>query len=171
MQCSGVNTLQQHQIRTCTVQVCNFRNSNETMKSYICILLLCISLPACLAGYCNDTDLVVVSGVSAGWFDRLENLVGSIHFWSPTVKLEIYDLGMTMQQREQVSSWKNTVLLNLQQYLEHEEYQIHRLWTYAFKPVIIHEALQRHKVPRTLHFCNIFSASCGWILEWKSEEI
>ena len=41
--------------------------------------------------------LVVVSAVSQGYFEeqRLHNMVGSVHFWAPGVKVVVYSLGLT----------------------------------------------------------------------------
>ena len=42
-----------------------------------------------------QNDFVIVTGASEMFFDRLQNLVGSFHFWEPGTKIIIYDLGLS----------------------------------------------------------------------------
>lgn len=45
--------------------------------------------------------LVIVTAVSASFFDRVRNLVGSVHVHEPAARLVLYDLGMTEAQRSE----------------------------------------------------------------------
>eukprot|EP00281_Chroomonas_sp_CCMP1168_P014390 CAMPEP_0206215590 /NCGR_PEP_ID=MMETSP0047_2-20121206/2276_1 /ASSEMBLY_ACC=CAM_ASM_000192 /TAXON_ID=195065 /ORGANISM="Chroomonas mesostigmatica_cf, Strain CCMP1168" /LENGTH=558 /DNA_ID=CAMNT_0053637895 /DNA_START=335 /DNA_END=2011 /DNA_ORIENTATION=+ len=57
-------------------------------------------------GACGG-DFVIVSGSSSGMFDRLVNLIGSVHVWAPTTPCIVYDLGMSPAQAEDVKTWDN----------------------------------------------------------------
>ncbi|CAF4297542.1 unnamed protein product, partial [Adineta steineri] len=43
----------------------------------------------------NTRDLLIVTAASAGFVDRLENLIGSIHYHEPHITIIVFDLGMT----------------------------------------------------------------------------
>lgn len=65
---------------------------------------------------------VFVTGASEGFFVRLENLVGSVHFWSPTRNILVFDLGLNAEQLSQLQSmdrvlvWDGGQRENLQNY-------------------------------------------------------
>lgn len=44
----------------------------------------------------NLTDLVVVTGASASFFDRMTNMIGSLHVWEPNQKVGIVALNQAM---------------------------------------------------------------------------
>ncbi|CAG9463707.1 unnamed protein product [Pedinophyceae sp. YPF-701] len=59
------------------------------------------------------TNLVLVTGASSGFFERLPNLVGSVHTWEPNMMVWVYDLGLTSAQRAQVACWRNVQVVDL----------------------------------------------------------
>jgi hypothetical protein len=52
-------------------------------------------------------DLVVVSGATASFFDRLSNMVGSVHTWEPGQRIAVYDLGFSQSQLAKMMCWEN----------------------------------------------------------------
>jgi hypothetical protein len=44
------------------------------------------------------SDLVVVTGATANFFDRTTNMIGSVHVWEPNQRIVVYDLGYTNEQ-------------------------------------------------------------------------
>jgi len=64
-------------------------------------------------GQGESEDLTFVTGASQEYFDdgRLQNLIGSIHYWEvPTAKIVFYDLGLNPAALKQVGSWSNVVV-------------------------------------------------------------
>ena len=55
----------------------------------------------------NYTDLYLISYANEEYFRPLENLIGSVHFWEPELRIVIYDVGLTEKQAREVSHWKN----------------------------------------------------------------
>jgi hypothetical protein len=49
----------------------------------------------------SEAPLSLVTGVSKDFYDRLQNLVGSVHAAEPDMPIVVYDMGLT---REQVGS-------------------------------------------------------------------
>lgn len=47
-------------------------------------------------------EIVIVTASSASFFDRLQNLVGSVHVHEPRARIVIYDLGLNAAQRAEV---------------------------------------------------------------------
>ena len=83
-------------------------------------------------------ELLIVSAVSAASFDRVQNLVGSIHFWEPTQPLLIFDVGLTHKQRAIIQCWRRVTLLTFpfSSYPRH----VQNLFNYAYRLLIIQEA-------------------------------
>lgn len=89
-------------------------------------------------------DFVLVTAADEAYVqnNRLENLIGSIHFWEPEMRIEIYDLGISVETRARIKDWKNVIVRSF----PFEELPPHfrRLReTYAFKPWALHDVLQR----------------------------
>ncbi len=55
----------------------------------------------------NISDLVIVTGATASFFDRLTNMVGSVHVWEPQQKVVVYDLGFSQSQLAKMMCWRN----------------------------------------------------------------
>jgi hypothetical protein len=68
--------------------------------------------------------------------------VGSIHFWEPSSVVEVYSLGLSPSTIADLHTWRNVVVreLNLSALPPH----LGDWGSYAFKPIIIQEALTRH---------------------------
>lgn len=88
----------------------------------------------------KDYELVIVTACSKTVFERLRNLVGSIHFWEPGLKVIVFDLGLSSEQLVEVSSWRNVELRRFQ----FEKYPPHvRISSnYAWKVLLIAETAQ-----------------------------
>lgn len=71
-----------------------------------------------------------------------QNLIGSIHFWEPGSLIEVYSLGLSAEAEADLLTWRHVTLhrLNLSGLPPH----VGDWGKYAFKPVVIEEALHRH---------------------------
>ena len=81
---------------------------------------------------------VVVTAASSSYFDRLHNFVGSIHFWEPSQRLVVYDLGLTPQQTAAIGCWHNVELRPFQFHLYPQH--VRNLYNYAWKPLMLEQA-------------------------------
>jgi hypothetical protein len=95
---------------------------------------------------CNDSyaatgTMVVITAASKSYLDRLENLVGSIHYHHPCkrTKILVYDIGLRNWQRQKISTWDLTFVRDIS---GSDFNLISDVRTYAFKAVIINDALQ-----------------------------
>jgi len=90
-------------------------------------------------------DVVLVTGASQLYYDqgRLQNLIGSIHFWEPSTKIEFYNLGLNKETLADIRTWKNVVVREM--LLEGLPPHVGDWGKYAFKPVVMEDALQRHE--------------------------
>ena len=50
----------------------------------------------------SQTPITIVTACSSSFFDRLRNFVGSVHFWSPTAHVVVYDIGLLDHQIREV---------------------------------------------------------------------
>jgi hypothetical protein len=59
----------------------------------------------------THNEVVIVTACSAGFFDRLQNLVGSVQLYEPHARIAIYDIGLTASQRAEatVRRWLSVV--------------------------------------------------------------
>lgn len=46
----------------------------------------------------EEEEVVIVTAGNQHFFDRLENLIGSVHLWEPKLTIVVYDLGLTSKQ-------------------------------------------------------------------------
>eukprot|EP00798_Chlamydomonas_sp_ICE-L_P011658 gene11658-34368_t len=53
------------------------------------------------------THLVVVTGATAGFFDRTCNMIASLQYWEPRQHVIVYDLGYTKEQLAEMSCWRH----------------------------------------------------------------
>jgi len=88
----------------------------------------------------KDIDLAIVTACSKIVFERLRNLVGSIHFWEPRLKVIVFDLGLSGKQLVEVSSWRNVELRRFQFEIYPPHVRISS--NYAWKVLLIAEAAQ-----------------------------
>ena len=91
-------------------------------------------------------DMVIVTGSNSAYFHGLKNFAASAKFWAPDRKLVVYNLGMTAEQLATAKSWSNLYELHWEDGIP-ESYppHVHRLKTYAWKPIIINETVHRYK--------------------------
>lgn len=90
--------------------------------------------------------LVVVSAASYLYFDRLRNLVGSVHRhegWQNT-PVVVYDIGLSPAQVAEAQSWCAVRVVAPAAWREWPEH-VRELQTYAWKPLIIADALREHR--------------------------
>jgi hypothetical protein len=85
-------------------------------------------------------NLLLVTVGSASYFDRLQNLVGSLHVWEPNQRIVIYDMGLTPAQVSTASCWANVSLRRF----DFARYPLHvrNLFNYAWKPLLFADAFQ-----------------------------
>ena len=90
------------------------------------------------------TEVVFVTGASEDHFTESFDLIGSIHTYFPGCKIYFYDLGLAKGHRTEVKSWCNVQLrdVNYNKYPAH----VRNLFTYSFKPLLLHEVLTSHRV-------------------------
>ncbi|CAF1188001.1 unnamed protein product [Adineta steineri] len=91
----------------------------------------------------NTRDLLIVTTVSAGFVDRLENLIGSIHYHEPHRTIIVFDLGMTNSQRSRILCMASVQVENFpfDAYPSHVTY----LQFYAFKALVLKEAFEKYR--------------------------
>ena len=72
-------------------------------------------------------------------FAELENLIGSLHAFSPGVPLAIYDLGLSKPQTEQLWCMRDVIVIpfDFQKYPPHVE----DIRNFAFRPILSRDAL------------------------------
>jgi len=80
-------------------------------------------------------EVAVVTASSSSHFDRLENLVGSLQEHAPNLKIIVYDIGMTPEQKKEASRWCQVEVKRLINYHLYPE-QVRDNSLRAFKPVI-----------------------------------
>ncbi|EKX40129.1 hypothetical protein GUITHDRAFT_113865 [Guillardia theta CCMP2712] len=87
----------------------------------------------------SEAPLTLVSAVSKDYFDRLRNLIGSVHTSEPDLPVVIFDMGLSKEQRKELSSWDG-VELRVYNFDKHPEH-VRTLANYAWKmPLIQHAA-------------------------------
>ena len=91
---------------------------------------------------------IVVTAASSSYFDRLQNFVGSVHFWEPSQRVVIFDLGLSQQQIDAVSCWQGVEL----RAFPFEQYPLHvrNLYNFAWKPLILEQAFALPNVTAVL---------------------
>ena len=60
---------------------------------------------------CSNADIGAGVPGSQDFFDRLENLIGSVHTTEPDLRVVVYDMGLTRAQRRQVPASTLCLLL------------------------------------------------------------
>lgn len=86
------------------------------------------------------SNFTFITGSSSNHFKESKDLIASIQKVFPHKKIYYYDLGLNNGQIKQMESWCNVVYrnFNLKPYPGH----VQNLHSYAFKPLIIYEAIQ-----------------------------
>ncbi|KAG2490135.1 hypothetical protein HYH03_011440 [Edaphochlamys debaryana] len=81
------------------------------------------------------TNLTVITGCSHGFFDRLENLVGSLQYWAPRSPVVVYDLGFTSAQLAQMRCWQGVEVRRFP--WERYPAYVRERTNYAFKALVV----------------------------------
>ncbi|KAH3767809.1 hypothetical protein Pelo_333 [Pelomyxa schiedti] len=89
----------------------------------------------------DGRTLTVVTSASSGFFTRLQNLVGSLHFWAPGTPVVVYDLGLDEPQRAEVRGWLGVELRRFD--FSRRPGHLRNLRNYAWKPVVMLDAMSR----------------------------
>ena len=58
--------------------------------------------------------LTLVTATGSEWFAEARNLVASIHKWEGTMRIVVYDLGMTKKQLEEANTWANVEVVGFE---------------------------------------------------------
>jgi hypothetical protein len=97
------------------------------------------------------SEFTIVTFSSNGYTDPLENLIGSLHVWAHGINIAVYDLGFSEANRKRISGFDNVVIIpfDFSKYPKHVGF----MYNYAFKPLLIQDALNR--------FGNILSLDAG----------
>jgi hypothetical protein len=83
----------------------------------------------------------VVTACDEGYFESVENLVASIQVYEPDMEIFVYDLGLTADQRDTVSSWAGVSLISID-WTQFPSHVVHRK-IYAWKSAVIKDAVER----------------------------
>ena len=91
--------------------------------------------------YCR---MVVVTAVSSNHFQECQSFIGSVQTYLPTVKILIYDLGLSDSDRALASSYCNVEIRPL----KYDKFPAHvrDLYTYAWKPVLLDEVTREYEI-------------------------
>jgi hypothetical protein len=87
---------------------------------------------------------VVTASSGDRYFARLQNFIGSLHVWEPTLTcIIVHDLGMSEAQAANVSGWRNVRVLpvNFAGWPGH----VRTLWKFAWKPLVMWNTLEAMK--------------------------
>lgn len=94
------------------------------------------------------SELVIVTGANGAMFSRVENLVGSIHYWQKQKsRILVYDFGFDPEDAEEVrTKWRYVRYRKFpcEAYPEHVCRMGDRC-SYAFKAMILNEVLEDHE--------------------------
>ena len=90
----------------------------------------------------GNTDLYLITYSNQRYFKALQNLIGSVHFWEPDLRIVIYDIGMNENQVHEILNWKNVLYkkFNFSLYPPH----VQKLKNYAFRPIIWNETFHNY---------------------------
>ncbi|CAH1777774.1 unnamed protein product [Owenia fusiformis] len=90
-----------------------------SLVSYVIILSSSQSFEDMVRGAMNgsehshesDHSMVLVTAAHETNFRAVQNLIGSIHFWSPRRQIVIFDVGLNDAQRDMIMAWCHVSLL------------------------------------------------------------
>lgn len=89
--------------------------------------------------------LVVITGVSEAFVDKLENLVASIQFWQPDVDVDVYDLGLSQQSAARIRNWRGVRAVVRLPFDDLPPHVSDLTGTYSFKPLALNHSLTVHE--------------------------
>mmetsp|Transcript_17923 Transcript_17923/g.58874 ORF Transcript_17923/g.58874 Transcript_17923/m.58874 type:complete len:533 (-) Transcript_17923:233-1831(-) len=113
----------------------------------------------------------LVSAASHEYFERLANLVGSIHVWASDIPIVVYDVGLTERQNQQLQGWRNVSVrkLDFSKLPEHVRWTGWEESTYAFKPIVIRKALTDYQCILWLDSGIELRRDVSWAFDWMGE--
>ncbi|CAH1787151.1 unnamed protein product, partial [Owenia fusiformis] len=88
-------------------------------------------------------DVVIVTAASNEFFRGLTEFVASVHFWEPRTKIVVYDIGLTLLQKQDVHTWCNVESLNLPKTTP-PRILLGSRNGFAWKPIILQDAVRRY---------------------------
>lgn len=86
-------------------------------------------------------SLLLITALSTPYMDRLRNLVGSMHFWAPNSRLQIYNLGLDLKSQLEITTFANVDLIQLPP--DFPTHAIENIWCKSFKALIIQHAIRQ----------------------------
>ena len=80
-------------------------------------------------------SFVLVTAASSSYFDRLQNFIGSVHFFEPSAQLLVYDLSLTPKQRNALECMQSMTVVDFpfDLYPRH----VRNLYNYAWKLLML----------------------------------
>jgi hypothetical protein len=94
----------------------------------------------------DAADMVLVTGVTSGYYEGLVNLAASARYWAPQYKMVVYNLGgLSAGQIAAARSWSNVIAVEWEggipdRYPPH----VHAGKIYAWKPIIVNETVHKY---------------------------
>jgi hypothetical protein len=90
----------------------------------------------------NIGETAVLTYASHSFYDRLENLVGSVQLWAPEFKILVIDMGLNKTQKQCVRQMNGVDFwdFDFRNYPKH----VRNLRSFAWKPIVIAELLQKY---------------------------
>ena len=91
--------------------------------------------------YCH---MVVVSAVSSNHFQEFKSFVGSVQKFLPSVKILVYDLGLSDHDRSLTASYCNVKIRSF----KFDKYPAHvsDLYMYSWKPILLDEVAREYEI-------------------------
>ena len=91
--------------------------------------------------YCR---MVAVTAVSSNHFQEFKSFVGSVQKFLPSVKILVYDLGLSDHDRSQIASYCNVKIRSF----KFDKYPAHvsDLHTYSWKPIVLDEVVREYEI-------------------------
>jgi hypothetical protein len=92
------------------------------------------------------SSFVIATGASSDMVDRLENFIGSVHFWAPGVPVIAYDLGLVKEDVADIALWEGVELRKFADGLPPHCLRVgENITSYAFKALGLTDALQDYE--------------------------
>lgn len=95
----------------------------------------------------DKLGMVIATGANAQYFQGLQNMVGSVHYWCQECSIVVYNLGLTAEQVDEVGKWcrtrirwNNGIAVN-----GTASGHVKQPKQYAWKPFAILETVDEHK--------------------------
>jgi hypothetical protein len=89
-----------------------------------------------------DLPLTLVTAASSGFVGHLGNIVGSAHYWEPNLEIAVYDLGLSDDNKAQISKWCRVTIrpIDFDKYPSH----VRNLRNFAWKALVVQQALEEY---------------------------